>query len=464
MAPAGAESGSAFCWNSCDPETMPASLLLFVLAGLPLQQAASPPAPPGDGIKQWVSEHLDGLDGLYRDLHAHPELSLHEEKTAARLSGVLEKAGFQVSEKIGGTGVVGILMNGPGPVVLVRTEMDALPVIEETGLPFASTVQALDDRGRKVGVMHACGHDVHMTVWSGTASFLGQHKELWKGTVVFIAQPAEEIGAGARQMIDGGLFTFFPKPDFTLALHVDSELPAGVIGYTPGYCYANVDSVDILVRGRGGHGSAPQTTHDPVALAARIVMGLQTIVSREVDPLDKAVVTVGSIHGGTKHNIIPNEVKLQLTVRSYTDKVRRQLLDGIRRVARGEALAAGFPEELLPVVTVLDEEFTPAAYNDPGLVARVNPAIARELGAENVVEVPPSMGGEDFGRYAASAKVPGYMFRLGSIDRVRWEAAQQPGAEPLPSLHTSHYAPLLEASVRTGATAMAAALLELLGS
>jgi len=464
MVLAAAESGSAFFWNSCEPESMPAALLLLLFSAPAFQEAASPAASPADGIKAWVADHLDGLESLYQGLHAHPELSFHEEKTAARLAGILEKDGFQVSEKIGGTGVVGILMNGAGPVVLVRTEMDALPVLEETGLPFASTVRVLDDAGRSVGVMHACGHDVHMTVWSGTAAFLGQHKDLWKGTVVFIAQPAEERGAGAREMIDGGLFTFFPKPDYTLALHVDSELPAGVVGYTPGYCYANVDSVDILVRGRGGHGSAPHTTHDPVALAARIVMGLQTIVSREVNPLDKAVITVGSIHGGTKHNIIPNEVKLQLTVRSYTDKVRHQLLDGIRRVARGEAEAAGFPEDLLPVVKILDEEYTPAAYNDPGLVERVNRALVRELGSGNVVEVPPSMGGEDFGRYAASAKVPGYMFRLGSINRARWEAAQKPGAEPLPSLHTSHYAPLSETSIRTGVTAMTSALLELLGT
>lgn len=428
---------------------------------------AAQESPPSSGAEQaelraWLEREMAGLEALYQRLHERPELSFDERETAAAMAGVLRAAGFEVAEGIGGHGVAGLLRNGRGPTLLLRTDLDALPILEETGLPFASKARARDDQGNEVGVMHACGHDVHMAVWSGTARFLAAQRRRWGGTLLCIAQPAEERGAGARRMLEDGLYARFGKPDFTLALHADGQLPAGMIGYTPGYCYANVDTVDVLVRGHGGHGSAPHTTRDPVVLAARIVLALQTLVSRELDPVEDAVVTVGSIHGGTKHNIIPDEVRLQITVRSYTEAVRRQLLDGIARTARHEALAAGMPDDRLPVVTVREDEFTPASYNDPALVERVNSAIAAALGPENLRAMPPSMGGEDFGRYALAAGCPGYMFRLGTIPRERWEAAQRPGAPPLPSLHRSDYAPLWAPAIETGVRAMAAAVLELL--
>lgn len=434
------------------------AVLLFLLTPTALLQNGGD-APSSEA---WVAERLPDLVAFYRELHASPELSFHEVETAKRMARVLADAGFEVATDVGGTGVVGVLKNGEGPTVLLRTDMDALPITEATGLDFASRVRVKDEMGREVGVMHACGHDIHMTVWTGTARYMASHRDDWSGTLVCIAQPAEERGAGALAMIGDGLFKRFPRPDYTLALHVDGQFPAGTIAFTPEFCYANVDSVDILVRGKGGHGSAPHTTHDPVALAGRIVVGLQTIVSREVQPIQPAVVTVGSIHGGTKHNIIPEEVKLELTVRTYTDAVREQVLAAIERVALGEAVAAGFPEDLLPEVSRLRHEFTPASYNDPQLVERVNKAFARAIGAENLLPKEPSMGGEDFGRYARTAEVPGYMFSLGSIPRDVYEAAQEPGAPPLPSLHTKNYAPLAEPTIRTGVTAMSAALLDLL--
>ncbi|TAH38581.1 MAG: amidohydrolase [Planctomycetota bacterium] len=430
---------------------LPSWLILLVVCGCAAPRGSAQGGGPGGD-----------LEAFYRELHASPELSFHEEKTSARMAAVLREAGFEVTERVGGFGVVGVLRNGDGPTLLVRTDMDALPVTEETGLPFASRVRTKDDAGNEVGVMHACGHDIHMTVWTGTARWLAAHKDQWRGTLVLIAQPAEERGAGARQMLEDGLFTRFPKPDFCIALHADGQLPAGMVGYTPGYCYANVDTVDVTVRGKGGHGSAPHTTKDPVLLAARIVLALQTLVSREVDPLDSAVVTVGSIHGGTKHNIIPEEVKLQITVRSYTPEVRKLLLEGIHRTAVGEAQAAGFPQELWPEVVAHMQEHTPASYNDPALVERVNRALAAALGADQLKEMPASMGGEDFGRFAPAAGCPGYMFRLGSIRQEKYDAAQKPGAPPLPSLHTKDYAPLAGPTIETGVKAMTAAVLELM--
>lgn len=443
------------------------AFLLLVFYGcqqgtLNAQEPHRPSDKVGGPAAQWVENNLSELVSFYEDLHANPELSFHEVRTAKKLAGVLTEAGFEVTRGVGGTGVVGLLHNGAGPTLLLRCDMDALPVKEETGLAYASKVRVEDEAGRKVGVMHACGHDVHMTVWAGAVRFLAAHREHWSGTLLAIAQPAEERGAGARQMLEDGLFERFAKPDYTLALHVDGDHPAGTISYTSGYAYANVDSVDILVRGQGGHGSAPQTTHDPVALAGRIVIGLQTIVSREIAPQDPAVVTVGSIHGGTKHNIIPEEVKLQLTVRSYTDAVRAQLLAAIERVAVNEARAAGFPEALLPQVTVLHHEHTPASFNNPDLVKRVNAVFAEVIGAENIYQDRPTMGGEDFGRYAKTAGCPGYMFGLGSISFDKWKAAQEPGAPGLPSLHTKTFAPESEPTIRTGVAAMSAAVLELL--
>ncbi|KAA3610901.1 MAG: amidohydrolase [Planctomycetota bacterium] len=417
--------------------------------------------PASEAIEPWLERQLESLVAFYQALHREPELSFHEVRTSAKLADVLEQADFQVSRGIGGHGVVGVLENGSGPRILLRCDMDALPIREATGLAYASQVETVDEAGRTVGVMHACGHDIHMTVWTGTVQFLSQHRDLWSGTLVAIAQPAEERGAGARAMLADGLYTRFGTPDFCLALHVDGDYPAGTISFTPGFAYANVDSVDIRVLGKGGHGSAPHTTHDPVALAGRIIMGLQTLVSREIPPQDAAVVTVGSIHGGSKHNIIPEEVSMQLTVRSYTDGVREKLLAGIERIAKGEAKAAGFPPKLEPVVTVQRQEFTPASYNDPALVKRINRVFVDLIGKDHLFQERPSMGGEDFGRYAKAAGCPGYMFGLGSIDRQSWKAAQRPGALPLPSLHTKDYAPVAELTVKTGVSAMVAAILEL---
>ncbi len=332
------------------------------LAAAATREAGSDLKEQAAEVGKHITTELADLQGLYKDLHTHPELSLHEFRSSARVAAELQKLGFKVTTKFGGTGVVGVFTNGKGPTVLVRTDMDALPVTEATGVPYASKVRTRDKNDNEVGVMHACGHDMHMTCAIGTARTLVAMKDRWKGTLIVIGQPAEEVGAGAGSMLEAGLFKKFPKPDYCLALHCDATRPHGTVGYTEGLALANVDSVDILVKGKGGHGAAPHTTVDPIVLAARIVLDLQTIVSREINPTDPAVVTVGSIHGGTKHNIIPDEVKLQLTVRTTKDNVRKHMLDGIKRIAEGCAKAANAPP---PVVTVDPSEFTPALYNDP---------------------------------------------------------------------------------------------------
>ncbi len=409
-------------------------------------------------VRKQVDQAYPGLEELYRHLHAHPELSFHEEQTAARLATELRGLGFEVTEKLGGHGIVCVLRNGAGPTVLVRTDMDALPIIERTGLPYASRARVRDESGNEVGVMHACGHDVHMTCWVGTARVLAGMKDRWKGTLVFIGQPAEERGAGAKQMLDAGLFEKFPKPDFALALHCDAFSGHGQVGYTEGMALANVDSVDILVKGRGGHGSAPHTTIDPVVIAARIVLDLQTLVSRELDPLDSGVVTVGSIHGGSKHNIIPSEVKLQLTVRSFKDGTRKHLLDGIERIAKAAAAAARAPE---PEIKVDPGEFTPSMYNDPALTRRTAAALKQALGDDRVHAKPPVMGGEDFSRYGR-AGVPICMFRLGTVPPERVTESES-GGRPLPSLHSDLYYPIPEPTIKTGVLALTAAVLNVLG-
>jgi len=439
-----------------------AALLLAAL----LAPAAGPAAPaaqdPAAPASEPAAADWQGLVEVYQALHRAPELSFEEEQTAAALAGILEGLGYELITGVGGHGLAGVLRNGPGPTLLLRCDMDALPVTETTGLPYASTVTTANEDGSMTGVMHACGHDMHMTVWVGAATWLARHRDRWSGTLVCVAQPAEERGAGAKAMLEDGLFARTDTPDYTLALHVTEQLPAGTIGYRPGYALANVDSVDITVRGRGGHGSAPHATHDPIALAARIIMGLHHIVSREVKPIEDAVVTVGSIHGGTKHNIIPDAVELQLTVRSYKPEVRAQVLAAIERVAANEARAAGFPEQLLPVVRVRDEEHTPAAWNDPALVARVNAALRPVMGEPRLVEVEASMGGEDFGRYAPAAGCPGYIYWLGVTERGLWRASREEGAPPLPGIHTAGFAPDPEPSIRTGVSAMVQAALELL--
>ena len=413
---------------------------------------------------------LEGLADLYRELHAAPEISYGEKETARRLAGELAQLGFAVTERVGDYGVegrvsygfVGVMENGDGPVVMVRTDLDGLPVEEETGLPYASRHRVTTEQGEEVATMHACGHDLHMAAFVGVARVLASERERWSGTLVMIGQPAEERGAGAKAMLEDGLYRRFPRPDYVLALHANATLPAGTIGVVPGYALANVDSVDLTVRGAGGHGAYPHTTHDPVTLAAKIVMALQTIVSRQVSPLDPAVITVGSIHGGTKHNIIPNQVELQLTVRSYKPEVRRLLLDSIRRTAVETAAAAGFPDELAPIVVVRVEESTPSTYNDPDLAARLLPVWRQALGEEAVRELEPVMGGEDFSRYALEGEIPIQMFWLGAVDPAAVERAAASG-ESLPSLHSSRFAPLPEPALATGVTAMTAAVLELMG-
>ena len=425
-------------------------------AGMPKEGTGKATDLPLDAVRKKVDAEVASLVDLYKELHRNPELSLQEVRTAAKLADELKKLGFTVTTKLGGTGIVGVLKNGDGPTILVRTDMDALPVTEATGLPYASKVRVRDKAGKEVGVMHACGHDVHMTCWVGAARTLVALKEHWKGTLVFIGQPAEEIGTGARQMLEAGLYDKFPKPDYCLALHADASRPEGTIGYTEGLAMANVDSVDIRVKGKGGHGASPHLTVDPIVLAARIVLDLQTLVSREINPLDSAVVTVGSIHGGTKHNIIPDEVALQITVRSFKDSVRKQLLDGTKRIAEGCAKAANAPP---PEVTVDLSEFTPALNNDPELTRKTVSVLKQVLGDKNVTPRDPVMGGEDFSRYA-QGKTPVFMWFLGTIDRERLARAEKEG-KSLPSMHSPLYYPNPEPSVRVGVTSLTLGVLNL---
>lgn len=428
-------------------------------AALAMTLATAPAS--ADPVRDATARAMPALMEFYRDFHAHPELSLHEVQTAAKLAAEARKAGFEVTEKVGGTGVVAVLRNGAGPVLLIRADMDGLPVVEDTGLPFASRVRATTEEGIESGVMHACGHDTHMAGWIGTLRNLAAMKDQWKGTLVMIAQPAEERGMGARMMLEDGLFTRFPKPQFALAFHDSASLPAGQIGVRSGYALANVDSVDLVVKGVGGHGAYPHTTKDPVVLAARIVTALQTLVSREVDPQEPAVVTVGSIQGGSKHNIIGSEVTMLLTVRSYTPAVRKQLLDGIARIAKGEAIAAGMPDDRMPVMTVKDE-FTPSTFNTEPLTGRLHTLWTQRFGKERVVETPAVMGGEDFGRfYLADKSIQSMIFWVGGVPKAKWDAAQA-GKATLPSLHSAYWAPDAEAVIATATEAMTAAALDVL--
>jgi hippurate hydrolase len=423
---------------------------------------AQSPLAAREQVQSRLQQEYPSLFELYKYLHAHPELSLHEVQSAARVAEELRKAGYEVTAGVGKHGVVAVLRNGPGPTVLVRADMDALPVKEQTGLPYASTVVTKDGQGNDVPVMHACGHDMHMTCLVGTARLLAQLRDVWHGTLVLIGQPAEEVGGGAAAMLADGLFQRFPRPDFCLAIHDDAELAAGTVGYTPGYSGANVDSVDIIVHGVGGHGAYPHKTKDPVVLAAQIVLELQTIASREVRPGEPVVVTVGSIHGGTKRNIIPDQVVLQLTVRSYSDDVRQHTLDSIKRIARGQAIAAGIPEDRLPEVRVADD-FTPALYNDPALTERLTVVLKGWFGETNLIQKPPSMGGEDFSEYGrVKPQIPICMFNVGAVSPDALKESQRTG-KPLPSLHSALWAPIPEPSIKAGVTALTACVLELMG-
>ena len=416
-----------------------------------------------DDLRTSLEEDMPELMELYRDLHANPELSFEEHETAAKLAKRMRALGFEVTEGVGQTGVVSVMKNGDGPVVMLRADMDGLPVVEQTGLPYASTVTATPASGVTTGVMHACGHDTHMAGFIGAAQLLAERKDEWQGTLVMILQPAEELGLGAIAMIEDGLYERFPKPEYVLAFHdAAAPAPAGTIGYTPGYALANVDSVDITVKGIGGHGAYPHTTVDPVVLASGIVMKLQTVVSRNSSPLDPAVITVGSFHAGAKHNIISDEAKLQLTVRSYSDESRKLLLDGIRRVARGEALTAGLPEELLPVVTV-EEPYTPSTYNDPAFSEERAAEFKTRFGEERVMQWPAVMGGEDFSQFrrADPEGVKSMIFWISGTPAEMLTALEEEG-KPLPSLHSPFWAPDAEAVVKTGAEALASAALELM--
>lgn len=412
------------------------------------------------GLACMQSAHAEDLIKLYKYLHSNPELSFMENKTADLMATKLENLGFEVTKNVGKTGVVAVMKNGDGPTVMIRADMDALPVKEQTGLPYASQIMMKNRDGKDVPVMHACGHDVHMTVLIGTAEKLVAQKDDWKGTLVLVLQPAEELGQGARAMLADGLFKRFPRPDYNLALHDNASLAAGKVGIVPGYALANVDSVDIIVHGVGGHGAYPHTTKDPIVLAAQIVMGLQTIASREISPLEPVVVTVGSIHGGTKHNIISDEVKMQLTIRSYSDEVRDATLAAIKRISENMGRAAGLPEDKLPDVSVKDE-YTPAAYNNPELANRVSAALRKSIGADNVVAMDPVMGGEDFGQFGrVDPKIPSLIFWLGAVDPKEIKKAKKAG-KALPSLHSPFFAPVPEPTLNTGVAAMSAAALDL---
>lgn len=408
-----------------------------------------------------ISSDYPYLKKLYLHLHQNPELSFKEVKTGKKIADEMKALGFEVTREFGGHGVVAVLKNGAGPTVLIRTDLDGLPVQEQTGLPYASKVIGQDLDGEEKPVMHACGHDIHMTTFVGTAKNLIRHKARWKGTLVMIGQPAEERGGGAKAMLEAGLFEKFPRPDFNLALHVAASLPAGKVAYVSGAALANVDSVDITIYGIGGHGAYPHKSKDPIVLSAQIINALQTIVSREISPLEPAVITVGSIHGGSKHNIIPDQVQLQLTLRSYSMDVRDQMLVAIKRMVQGVAMAAGIPEERLPLVS-LGNEFTPVTYNDPQLVQRLLPSLIEKFGKENVIETAPVMGGEDFGRYAlVEPKIPSFIFWLGAVDPEKYLEYTKTGKE-LPSLHSPFFAPEPSLSISTGVAAMTAAALELL--
>ena len=397
------------------------------------------------------------LNELYIDLHQNPELSFQEEETSQKLAQILKDMGFEVTPEVGGFGVVAVFENGPGKTLMIRADMDALPLEEKTGAKYASKKKSINQVGAEVFTMHACGHDIHMTSLIGTAQNLIKMREDWSGTLVLNLQPAEERGSGARAMIRDGIFERFPRPDFNLALHVSADLPAGKVAYVPGWAMANVDSMDIIVKGIGGHGAYPHKTIDPIVLSAQLINNIQTIRSREISPLDAAVVTVGSIHGGTKHNIIPSEVRLQLTLRSYTDEVRNNTISSIKRISRGLADSVGLPEELYPEITLKDE-YTPALYNNPEFTETIRLIAEEALGKENVIKSTPVMGGEDFGMYGrVEPKIPSVLFWLGAVNKKVYDRSKREDIE-LPSLHSPFFLPDYKPSIETGVkvtTAMA---------
>ncbi|WP_462150835.1 M20 metallopeptidase family protein [Pseudoalteromonas xiamenensis] len=408
-----------------------------------------------------LDKQLPSLEQLYLHLHQNPELSYHEVQSSKRLADEFKALGMNVTEGVGGHGVVALFQNGEGPTIMIRADTDGLPITEETGKPYASKVTTVNASNQTVGVMHGCGHDIHMTSLVGTAKQLMNNKSLWKGTLMLVAQPAEEVGGGAKAMLKEGLFSKYAKPDYVLGLHVSANLPAGKVAVAPGYALANVDSVDITVKGKGGHGAYPHTTIDPVVIASRLVLALQTITSREISPLKPSVITVGSIHGGSKHNVISDEVKLQLTLRSYDPEVRDQQVATIKRMAKGIALSAGLPDELMPSVYVHEEERIPSTYNEPELAVKVKASIETAIGQSNVEKSEPVMAGEDFGLYGRTDEhVPISIFWLGAVEPTFYTQSVAAG-KTLPSLHSSKFAPDYPLTIKTGVTAMTQSALDL---
>jgi len=421
--------------------------------------------------QQLSDSDLSSLLTIYKDLHSHPELSTFEERSASIVAKELKAAGCEVTERVGKYdqpgatcyGVVGVMKNGDGPVVLVRSDMDALPVHEETGAPFASTVTAKNREGRDVPVMHACGHDIHMACLIGTARMLSKLKDKWHGTILFIGQPAEETIAGAKAMMKDGLYTRWPKPNYALALHDDGNVEAGKIAFIEGYAQAASDSIDVTIKGVGGHGAYPEKTHDPIVLSAQIINAWQTIVSRQTNPRDPVVVTVGSIHGGLKHNIIPDEVKMQLTVRTYKPEVRDAVLTKLDQIAKGCAVAAGFPSDRMPEVKSHEGESTAALYNNPELNQREVVAMKAALGNDNVITQDPEMVSEDFCVYSLpDHSIPAVMFYVGAVAPDKVAASKKPGGPSLPSLHSSKFLPVADITIRTGIIGMTACVLDLM--
>ena len=430
---------------------------------------AAPALAAAQNLDAVVNGELSNLVETYKGIHEHPELSHHEEHTAALLAGELRKAGYTVTERVGkypdgseAYGLVAILQNGSGPRLLIRTDMDALPIVEETGVAYASHVRTKNAAGQDIGVMHACGHDVHVTTMIGTARALAATRAKWHGTVMLIGQPSEETIDGARAMLADHLYDRFGTPDLAIALHDTNTRAAGTVSITSGPALTSSTSVDVVMRGIGAHGAQPQAGKDPIVMAGEFIVQLQTIVSRQEDPRDPAIVTIGDIHGGTKRNIIPNEVKMEITARAYSDKARQIIVDGIRRTAQGVALSAGVPADLAPIVTVLDAESTPVMYNDPALAARVKAALVKALGANNVIDEEPGTASEDFGIFGLEGrKIPIVMFGLGAIDPVKFAAAQAEG-RLLPGPHNSRFEPVPEPTLRTGVKAMTSVAIALL--
>lgn len=408
-----------------------------------------------------LNQSMPAIEKLYLDLHQSPELSYHEQETGKKIADQLQKLGFDVTDNVGGFGVVGIYKNGHGPTVMIRTDTDGLPITEQTGKAYASTVTTINDQGNEVGVMHGCGHDIHMSSFIGTAEQLLKHKDQWQGTLMMVAQPAEEVGAGAKAMLKEGLFKKFAKPDHIIALHVSASVPAGKVAMKNEYTMASVDSVDISIKGKGGHGAYPHTTIDPVIIAARTILALQTITSRELSPLEPSVITVGSIHGGSKHNVISDEVKLQLTLRSYNPDVRNAQIAAIKRITAGIAQSAGLEESLYPVVKVHEDESIPSTFNNPAQTNIVRSAIKNAIGDINVLDTQAVMAGEDFGLYGRTGEnIPITLFWLGGVNQTKYAEAMK-NNKTLPSLHSSKFAPDYKVALPTGIKAMSNAAVAL---